>query len=181
MSEFEPLVSPHRVRTMQIIAGAMIAGVVTFLAVVLFLVLSQGQPPAPGQTPTLSLLAVGLMLFLGPGSALFPIVVEQQATRQIASGSYRGAEPGASTVGQLLALKQKSLILGLALLEATAFTSLIAFLLERKGFVLGVTALALALMAVKFPTHLGVTRWVEGQVDRIEELIDEIEAADDPW
>src|SRR4051794_13743763 len=181
MSEFEPLVPLHRVRTMQIIAGALMAGVGTFFAIVLLLVFTQGQQPAAGQTPTLSLLAVGLVLFLAPGSALFPIVLEQQATRQIANGSYRGAEPGASTVGQLLALKQKSLILGLALLEAPAFTSLIAFLLEGKVFVLAVTGLALALMAVKFPTHSGVTRWVEGQVDRIEELIDEIEAADEPW
>ena len=64
------------------------------------------------------------------------------------------------------------MIVGLALLEGSAFMALLAYLLEGQTWVLGLAAGVLALMAVRFPTRASVLAWLERQADALAALRD---------
>ncbi len=171
MNESDSLVPRSRLLTMQIIAAALLLGVLIFLGIVLYLVFGQGQGQAmgDGDLPVVSLIAVLLLMTNAPLSYVVPRLQAQAALKQIAAGTWK-APPGAdaadfgSDAGKLLAVRQTSMIIGLALLEGVAFLGCIAFMLEGQVFALAVVGVAYLLMLTQFPTEGRISAWIERQL-----------------
>src|SRR5438270_12638706 len=109
-----------RLRVMQIIAGALLLGVVLFLAIVLVIVSGRPQGPAAapaGGLPLVSVVAVVLLAVEAPLAFLVPGLQTRNALRQIASGTWR-LPPGASAAelstdtAKLLAVRQTTMLIG---------------------------------------------------------------------
>lgn len=178
MSSPDEDLPPQRLRVMQLVASALLLGVVTFLTVALIIVLTQtkgsGLAPA-GDLPMISVVAVVFLAVEAPLAFLVPGFLTRSAVRQIASGTWRlppGADPAAlgTDAAKLLAVRQTTLLVGLALLEGAAFFGCIAFLLEARPFALGVVLVPILLMLVKFPTEGRVRAWLERQAGQLAEL-----------
>jgi hypothetical protein len=175
--------TPQRLRVMQIIAGALILGVVVFLGVVLLVVhgRNRGQGVMPAQPlPVISLMAVAMLAVCGPLAFVIPAVVTKSSLRQILSGTWRappGADPAmtATVGGRLMGVRQTTLIVGMALLEGTAFLGCTAYLSDARPFVLAVVGVAVLLMLCKFPTEAGVRAWLERQAEALRSLLQQQE------
>jgi hypothetical protein len=169
--------SPQRLRTMQIIAAALLMGLSTFLALVLFLVHGQdsrGSAPPP-EPPLISILAAGMLAACAALSFILPAVLVRVVVRSIASGTWRPppqqSEAAFPTAGsKLVLLRQTTLILGLALLEGAGFFGCMAHLIEGVPWVLAVPGVAIALMLWKFPTQGRVRAWLEQQAEALADL-----------
>jgi hypothetical protein len=154
-----------QLRTMQIIAGAMIWGVLTALAIFLFLALAQQHKSILVQAEDLhvvSLVAILLLLSNAPLALVLPGILTRNSLRQIASG----AQP----LDQLLPLRQTTMIVSFALLEGAAMLGCIAFFLETHAATLVVVGLAVLLMLAQFPTRQRVRTWLARQLATLEEL-----------
>ncbi len=161
----QDLVTP-RLRVLQIITGALITGVMAFLAVVL-LVQQQGQAPVPGpQTPLISLMAAGGFVGIFGVWLVLPPTLVRQGLVPIARHPSQSA---AETVG-LLALKQTVQIVSSAMLEGCAFFNLVAFLVERQTYTLGIALACVLLMLVTFPTQGRFQQWLLEQQERLQNL-----------
>ena len=90
---------PARVRIMQIIAGALIFGVLSFLGIVLFLV--QQQPPRPPELPILSLVGVALLVSNIAAALFLPPLLVQGGLRRLAAGARTPGMEG-DTAGLLI-------------------------------------------------------------------------------
>jgi hypothetical protein len=167
-----------RIRVMQIIAAAMLVGVLFFLGFVLFQVHVQNRGPnqtPPGQLPWISLLAVAMLAIQAPLALALPTIQARTAVRQIGAGTWRpqpGRDPSAyaSDAGKLMAVRQTSMIIALALLEGVAFLGCIAYLLEAQPLALAVVAVCVVLMLLNFPTRGRVEAWLERQTAALEEM-----------
>lgn len=163
-----------RVRVMQLICSALVLGVLLFLGVAVYLVLSQGRGLAPpaADLPIVSMLALVMLLTNGSLALFLPGIVANNAIQKIASGS--GTPPNPRGAGDdeatLMAVRQTSLIIGLALWEGVAFMSVIAFLLEGDPLVLAVAGVAILFMLGRFPTMSNVQAWLERQQSLLNEL-----------
>lgn len=172
-----PLVPPQQLRTLQIIAAALPAGVIVFMAITLKIVLGNAAPaPAPrGGTPIITLLA-GLFLLVGLVlGALIPRVVTRKGLREILAGTWKPPQESPAgaydtVVAKIMLLRQTSLIITLALAEAPAFFALIAFMIEQQWAAIGVAVFALTVMFVNFPTQYRVRTWLEAQARELGEL-----------
>jgi hypothetical protein len=177
MSNMPDTVSPQNLRTMQIIAGALLAGVCTFLVIVLYLVLvqnnGQGTAPPPG-LPMVSLIAVAVTALCAALSFLLPRITTRAALRQMAEGTWKppqGSTQAYDTAqSKLLAVRQTTLIIGLAPLEGAAFMGCMAYLLEAQPYVLVVIGAAILLMLLNFPTESRVLAWLDRQADQLAEM-----------
>src|SRR2546423_9427082 len=78
-------------RATQIIAGALLAGVLIFLAVALVLVANRGGAgmAAAGNLPPVSILAVGLLVVQAPLAFILPAILTRTALPQIAAGTWQ--------------------------------------------------------------------------------------------
>lgn len=155
-----------QLRVMQIITTAMLAGIVLFLGVVL--VLHQlGHFAEPALQPSLLSLIAAIQFILIFAAWLFlPGIILRQ-------GVYRMARQVANPTGQigrLLALKQTTSIIACALMEFGAYLALIAYLMERQHYTLGIALACLLMIVVTFPTHNRLNRWLTDQQDRIDML-----------
>lgn len=176
MSTQEDLLPPQRLRTMQIIAIAMIMGVFGFLAVVVFVVQSNDQvkAPLPG-LPLMTIIAAGFFILAALLARFIAATQTRVLLRRIASGTWqtpRGMDASdyQTDAAKLLSVRQTTLLLSLAPLEGAAFFSGIAYLLEAQPLVLALTVLAIILMVLQFPTPNRVQAWMEQQSQRLAEL-----------
>jgi hypothetical protein len=166
----DPLLS-QRIRTMQLIAGALLMGVLSFLGVALFLVYVQqnGKGMVPPQGMSIySLVALGMFAVCASLSIYLPRNMLESQTRRIAAGLWQpppgqDASAYASQAAQLLAARQSTMIIGLALLEASAFMGILAFLIEGNPLALCMTAGAVVLMLFRFPLNGRIRAWLEEQ------------------
>ncbi|HEX3871020.1 MAG TPA: hypothetical protein VHV77_11320, partial [Pirellulales bacterium] len=71
---------------------------------------------------------------------------------------------------KLLAVRQVSTIISMALLEGSAFFGCAAYMLESQPWALGVVAAALLLMLVHFPTEGRLRTWLQWQTEELEEM-----------
>ncbi|HKI21044.1 MAG TPA: hypothetical protein VKA15_24340, partial [Isosphaeraceae bacterium] len=156
------------IRTCQIIVGALIMGVVTFLAIALF-VTQVGVNPAqalPGEgaggaaiaaagnssLPVITYLAVAVGLMDLVLSFVVPKMNADRARRQMALEGPSAITKGGPTepkqlypagyTGKLAPIYHTQLIIGAALLEGAAFFATIAYLVERNPLALA-TAIVL--------------------------------------
>src|SRR5689334_10255696 len=135
---------PPQLRTMQIIAGAILLGLGLLLAIVLFIVFGQrnGQAALPPMgLPVVSIILVALLVVNVSLSFLIPGLYTRAALKRIATGTWRPpnqakASDYTTDTAKLLAVRQTALIMTLAFLEATAFFGCIAYLLEARQFAL---------------------------------------------
>lgn len=166
-----------RLRIMQMIAGAMIAGVAIFLGIVLFMVHVQKKDEGlarPGGLPVISWVAVALLAVNAPLAFFLPSSRIQSALRRLAASAGRPGQPSppqkAADVSALLTIKQTSMITALAMLEGVAFLGCIAYLLEAQPFALGVVVLALLLMLSIFPTGSRLGDWLQRHSHALSEM-----------
>jgi hypothetical protein len=179
-------------RATQIIIGVLIAGVTSFLLIVVFLVhfvgfgAPAGAAGAPGQAaganpaataqsiPILTYLAAGMGAIFLPLSFILPGYIAAQnlrsgATRP-ADGSSNPSKYPAASPGQAITPAvafQTSAIIGGALNEGPAFFAGIAYLIEQNPIALGVMLVLVAAMFVRIPTRGSVERWIEQQEEKL--------------
>ena len=164
LAEADARLAP-RVRTMQIIAAAMVAGVLGIGAVFAFLAAEQGPPPAPpaevaddvlepADDPTppvlsyvgLGLAALALLAYKPVGSLLAANAPKQSDETETAAGVY-----------------QTRLIVRLALLEGAAMACLVFLLIENWPLLWVAVGVLIAAMLAEFPTTGGLRRYVESR------------------
>ena len=183
-------------RTCQIIVGALTMGVLTFLAIVLFLnvygagpgpvqggqgigVVGAGLPlPGGGTLPLFTALAVILgigglaMSFTVP--RMFVATSRRMIARETppATTPRKPSEPAqvypAGDTGKLLPLFTMQLILGAAINEGMAFFAAIAYMLERHPVALGTAIVLLGGLIARFPTADRVNAWLDQQLEQLQ-------------
>jgi hypothetical protein len=176
MSELDDFLGP-RLRVMQIIAATILLGAVAFAVIALSVVWGQnggrGLAP-PAGLPILSVVAAFVLATNGLLAAFFPRVVTRAVVRRIAASldwpPGKDAEFYAEAAAQLLASRQTTMIIALALLEGAAFLGGFAYLLEAQPLALGVVGAAVFLMLLHYPTRDRVRAWIERQADRVRAL-----------
>lgn len=167
----------QRLRVMQLIAAALIGGVLFFLGIVLF---QRGAQPPAGGVGVISLVAVFLLATNAPLAQVLPGILTRSALQRIAAGTWQsppGAAPGNhdSDAAKLLTVRQTATIVSLALVEAVGFLGCIAYLLEGEAVALAVVGVALLLMVMNFPTEGGLRAWLQAQEDQLAALRHEAE------
>lgn len=134
---------------MQIVAAALAAGVVMFAGVALVLRFSSPQAPLEGQGISLFLAAFSGVLFavhfVLPG-VLLPQLLRVQPQREQAA---------------LLGAFQVLTLMQLGLLEGSAFMNVIADILQRNGWSLGIAGGLVLWMLRRFPTGRRLDRWLD--------------------
>jgi len=183
------------IRTCQIIVGAMIMGVATFLAIALFVtqVAVNPAPPPPGggaggaaiaapgdsSLPVITYLAVASGLIVLVLSFVVPKINIARACRQIALAGPIATTEGvpsepkqlypAGYTGKLAQLYQTQLIIGAAMLEGAAFFATIAYMLERNPIALATAIVLLGALVARFPTSDRVNAWLDRQLGLLQE------------
>jgi hypothetical protein len=161
----------QRIRVMQIVAGAITAGAVLCLAIMVFVVHNQGHgtaPPREGSPPLLSYLSLGLLIVQIPLALFVPAMVVRQGLERLAAGPPPTGPSGED--GSLLGLKQTAMIISLALLEGASFFASITYLVEAQPLSIGTSAAAILLLLANFPWEGRVTSWLEEQRRVVNEL-----------
>ena len=161
------------VRISQIIVGAMISGVLVFLAVVLFGIVQQPKLDLPQllfSYAAIAVLAVALLLSFAIPSWMVKTRVELIAADR--SEEISKGPPPAAVVKQdltrLLTLYQSKTIVANAVLEASAFFATYAYMWERQLFTIGLIVVSIAAMLGTMPTRSRVRSWLQTQQDRID-------------
>ncbi len=151
MSQANSPIKPESVgRISQIIAGALIAGVVMFACAAFFV--AKGEP---AKSPMLAL--------IGAGMAVMAVVVRFIVPTIIVNGAKARLKEASTTevMAQLAGLYQTKMIIGMAVLEGAAFVSLIAYITEKQFWSYGVVAFLLGVMAISFPSQGQFEGWAE--------------------
>jgi hypothetical protein len=160
----------ERLLVMQIIAAALMIGVITFLGVALFMVYGQrngqGLGP-PNDLPIVSLVAIAMFVINTPLAFFLPNQLAKPALRQIAAVPEKERE---YDISKLLGVRQATMLVGLALLEGTAFCACIGFLLDADVGSLIVVGLSLLLMLALFPTRNRVRNWLDKQAMALQDM-----------
>lgn len=174
------------VQVMQIIVGALAAGVVVFGVLVLTILDGGNRPAAAANQPTilglplLTALAVGFGVITLVASVVVPRLMVEGGLRAIAGGSTtddtkltdtgeRQVYP-ANDVGRLLPLYQTQLIVASALNEGGAFFGLIAYMLEGNPAALATAGVLVAVLLSRFPVADRVRGWLDAHLERLAEL-----------
>ena len=151
MSNQQSPVTPESVgRISQIIAGALIMGVLTFACVAFFI--SNGEP---AKSPMISLMAAGMAVMMIVIRFVLPTVIVNGGKAQLKQAS--GNEQPLVLAG----LYQTKMIVGMAVLEGAAFFNLVAYIMEKQTWSYGVVAFLLGVMAISFPSQGQFESWAE--------------------
>ena len=170
----EDVVGP-RLRTMQIIALALLMGLIIFLGMVVVLVQQRGGGPQnPGVEPIISYMAFGFFVLMVLLWSFLPARAAQIQVRKIAAGTWKPLQGMPATANPLafalLTILQTKDIIGRAMLEGPAFFGCIAYLTEAQPVVLAVPGGALLLMLLTFPSRLRVELWLSQQQAVVDEI-----------
>ena len=138
-------------RTSQIIAGALIAGVVMFGCVVFFR--ANGEPAE--SSPMLGLMGAGMAVMAVVMRFIVPTIIVNGAKARLKETA------DADLMTQLAGLYQTKLIVGMAVIEGAAFFNLIAYLMEMQFWSYGVVAFLLGVMVISFPSQGQFENWAE--------------------
>jgi len=150
-----------RVRTLQIITAALIAGPAAMTIMMVVLRLGNNAPANP--QPILSILGAGMIAFMAALSFLVPRLMREAQLKQLAARG--GVQPE-----QLIAVCQSTHIAGLAMLEGAVFFGAIAIFVEGQLWMLVPIVAGIGLMALRMPTEASVVAWLENAGERILDL-----------
>jgi hypothetical protein len=173
----DPGVVVTTTRRLQIIVGALLLGLVSFLVVILAVVPAP-KPPAPlapgeggGPTeplPVLTVTAYTFAVILVPLSLVVPKLLSDAQRSKIAAGNRSPDAPGpADDVSRLALVYQARKIVGAAMTEGAAFLALVAYMIERNSVALGLSLALIVCVALRFPTRAAVASWIDGQLELI--------------
>jgi hypothetical protein len=152
-----------RLRTMQIIAAAILSGAVGFLVIAVFL-RQGGAGAGAANTPLITYIILALAVVNIILSLVVPDMSAAAARRKIAQGAWMPAQAmPPDDAGQLSIVYTTRLLIGLAMLEGATFALLIAYLVEGQAVSLIVAVLLIGAMAWRFPTRARLTAWIEEQ------------------
>lgn len=140
----------QRLRLMQIIAGALIMGVVMFA---LITTLALG---ALNEAPTNTIIAYIGAVFAAVSVAVHLFVPEAMAAAALKASSNRDVET-------LCGIYQTRMIVALAMLEGAAFFNVVALIIAHTWWSLVIAGALLLLMLARIPTRTGVEHWIETQ------------------
>lgn len=126
-TEFDQRLSGQRLRTMQIVQAALMAGMFFFLLVVALLAATTPASDRPDREPvsTLSLAVVMVSLSAAAGSVVVP--------KRYIDASKNAAAPGEDPYAKALSLMQTSLILRMAILEGAGMFGLAVCIIAATG------------------------------------------------
>ena len=159
-------------RTMQIIAGALIAGVLMFGGVASFIVFGQAPAAQPGGQQGAGANGSNVLVYLSSAKAALMVVLSFVVPNLVSSAGVKGvakmAQDGTSTgpkelFGRLLGVAQTRMIIAMALVEGAAFFCLISFISTKSIIPAAVVAGLLMVMAIHFPTKMKLANWLEDQ------------------
>src|SRR5262245_31451179 len=125
---------------MQIIVGAMAAGVVSFFGVISIIGPTGGRQP--GDTPMLTYTGVAFAVIGLVVWSVLPNLLSKQARKSVLEGDTR----------RLATNFQTRLIIGCALLEGVAFVNIIAYMIEGQGVSLIIAGVLVLLLLSQIPT-----------------------------
>lgn len=151
--------SDEQLRTMQIIAGALLMGVISFAGVAAFM----GLEKEAGD-PFMAYIAAGFAVLMFVMHLLVPSMIAGAAMKQ--SGQNETTED--RTGDNLVGIFQTQLIVVMAMLEGAAFFNLVAFIIAVQWWSFAVVGLLLLAMAAKFPTRFKVESWLETKHHELE-------------
>jgi hypothetical protein len=154
----------QQLRVMQIIAGALMMGVITFLGVVL--VITKGNVLGQGNPGIVTMIAAGFAGLMIVNHLVIPSIITKARLNQIKSQDSDG-QNSELKLASLLSIYRMQLIITLAFLEGAAFFNLVSVMIENHVISLIAAIVLLGLMAVRFPTRTKVSWWVQ---DRLREL-----------
>jgi hypothetical protein len=160
--QWEGLSDEHQslVRTPQIVAFALIMGVIVFGVVAV--VVGMGKPPGES---VLGYVAVVFTVTTLIARSIVPAAqVKAVRTELLASGA---ADESARVVS-LLGAHQAKMIIEYALVEGTCFFVLIAYMTEGATWLLGLAGLLLAFMVLTFPTRTRIENFIRRQLELLE-------------
>lgn len=165
-------------RSTQIIVGAMAAGIVSLLIVVLTINFDRGAPRP--KMPMLTYMAIALAptaLFV---AMFFPGIVLRSQRQGILNGRPKleasatsfgtNIPAGAEKVAPYVGGYQAAVILRSAILEGAAFFALVAYLLEGLWWSLATAALLLLFILAGVPTRARVEEAIKRERRAVEEL-----------
>lgn len=167
-----------RVKTFQIIVGALLAGSVGFLGVAMTLALSGAVEADRELAGAMNLV---LILFLAGemvAQMIVPRMIVDQGRRKIVAGNWSFPGGAAQTemtsliertgdAGRLLVLYQTKIIVTAALLEGVAFFAIIVFLTTRSTVGLAAAIGMILGLVLYMPSRSGVVHWIEYQLNLI--------------
>lgn len=164
-----------RLRTMQLIALALLAAAVVYVGVVLIVVANRAGGAPEGREPWLTWAALAFLLLQIVLASVFPAIQTRSAMRKVAANDWRpppGSEPEQfkSDITKLLAIWHAESLCFLAPLEGAAFLGCIAYSVEGQTAALVATGVAVALMLTRFPSEQRVRAWLERQTECLAEL-----------
>ncbi len=159
-------------RIMQIIAGALIAGVLSFAGVASFVVFGQAPAAQPGGQPPAAQNGSEIIMYVAMAFAAVAVVMSFVVPNLISAAGVKGvaklSQDGTATspkelFGRLLGVAQTKMIIAMALVEGAAFFNLIAFIFTKSLIPPAVVGALLLVMAIHFPTKINLARWLEDQ------------------
>jgi len=145
-----------QLRTMRIIATALITGVVAFLGIAMLVT----SWPNPGNIPTFTYIAAGFALvMLGVRAVQLKAIPRNliQQQRQHITDSAEGRI-------RLAGIYRTRLIVGMALCEGAAFLAIISWIAEPHELALGLVLFLITVMVMSFPFQQRVLDWIELQL-----------------
>ena len=138
--------SSQDARTLQILCGALMMGMLTFGAIAIFLVNFGGVGGGN------DLIVPAIMA----GFGLMTIPPTQLASRQVKLAE----PPGGATIDGHIGQYRAGSIIGWAGLEGASFANLVAYIIAGQGWSLIVPGLCLVWMAATFPTEAKLVDWL---------------------
>ncbi|MGE3314623.1 MAG: hypothetical protein AB7O26_05855 [Planctomycetaceae bacterium] len=159
-----PEVSDNNIRQMQIVVFALLCGVVMFGLITMFLTWGQ----APGDA-LVAYIAAGFGAFAIPMSFILLVVVANGAVKSVlAEARNNDYREMVASVDKLAIAYKTKLIISVAVLEGAAMFNLVAYLLERQAASLLFAGVLAVIMALLFPTPVGVQDWVQRRFNELQ-------------
>jgi hypothetical protein len=161
-----------RLRVMQIIAAALLCGLLTMSIIAIVLVSQNGGPLGDGN-PDLPLVTIVIaIMFVSCLIARFVIVgpIVRSTVQRLAATQHSGDTAVGSDESALLVARHVTLIMSCALLEGAGLAAAIAYMVEGQGFALVLVLGAVIGLVAVFPTRAGTRNWLDRHLGLVAEL-----------
>jgi len=164
-------------QTLQIIVGAMAAGVIMFLGVTIFLASQKVEVPPPA-VPVVTYAAIGMTIVSVVAWLFVPGIASGNMRKALVEGRAKDWGlvknlPNAAEVGDiapLAAVYQTRTIISVAVLEGAAFLAIMAYMLEHQVISLCLAVALLLLILSQIPSKSKVESWLESERIAIDQL-----------
>ena len=154
-----------RVRTLQIIVGALVAGLLIIIAIMAFIASGQrpnnGGPQAAPSTPLITYVSYLFAVMLIPMSVVIPSQIVASARKGLVK------KTPSDDVDALTNLYQTKTIISGAMREGVGHFAAITYMIEHQVMSLGLALACVVAEAALFPTRERVDRWIEDQLGRL--------------